>query len=163
MKIKIMSIIAFVLLLSTPIISSTQIHNNSNFEDDNNEPKWGWFGLSVEVKEKYGSDEDPQYRPLSNVTVYFYSFMKKTMPLIYYINFIPTHIKKIIFQILAIKILKTNIHGKTLIGDYGWHPLLLVYVEKDGYNVVNDLFQYEYPEDPPSTLYFLMDENLIKN
>ena len=112
MKIKTISIIVFVLLLSPPIISSIQIQNNSNFEDDNNKTNWGWFGLSVEVKEKYGSDENPQYRPLSNVTIYFWSFLKRIVPIIYYIESIPIHIKKTIFQILAIKILKTN---------YVWH------------------------------------------
>jgi hypothetical protein len=84
--------------------------------------------------------------------------LKRIIPIIYYIESIPIHIKKTLFQIIAIKILETNIHGKTLIGDYGWHPHLLVFVEKEGYHVINDLFQYEYPDDPPSTLYFVMEE-----
>ena len=71
--------------------------------------------------------------------------MKRVITLIYYIKSIPINIKKTIFQILAIKIVETNNHGKTLIGDYGWDPLLLTYVEKEGYHVINDLFQYEYP------------------
>jgi hypothetical protein len=53
MKTKIICIPIIVLFLSTPIISSSQIQNFSNFRDDDYEPKWGWFGLSVEVKEKY--------------------------------------------------------------------------------------------------------------
>ncbi len=159
--IEIISISILLLLLSSTVVSSFAIQTSSIIENNQKEqePLWGATYLDVNVKEEYGDPEDPQYRNLPNVTVYFWQYFKLVIPWIYYSKLISPVTKENIFFITAIKRDKTNEYGNTGIGGYSWTPLLLVHVEKEGYEVLEGHpFKFGTPIccDPCPCLKFVM-------
>ena len=127
-------------------------------EINEQEPLWGVAYLDVRVKEEYGNPENPQYRYLPNVTVYFWQYFKIAIPFVYRSNLISPIVKKSIFIITAIEISKTYTNGCTSIGGHSWTPLLLVYVEKEGYHTISSPFRTGRPlcNYPYPTVNFIM-------
>lgn len=156
------------LLLSSSVVSSVSIQTSSVIENNQKEqePLWGATWLDVNVKEEYGDPEDPQYRNLPNVTVYFWQFFRLIIPWIYYCKLISPIAKENIFSITAIEKEKTNKYGNTGVGDYSWTPLLLVLVEKEGYEVLDGRpFKSDRPLccDPYPCLKFVMIKSENQN
>ena len=158
---EIICISILLILLSSTVVSSITIQTSSIIENNKKEqePLWGATYLDVNVNEEYGDPEDPQYRNLPNVTVYFWQYFKLAIPCIYYSKLISPVTKKNMFFITAIKRSKTNEYGNTFIGGQSWTPLLLIYVEKDGYVVLEEHpFKFGRPQclNTPPCLKFVM-------
>ena len=165
---KIVCISLLLLLLSVNVVSSISIQTSSIIENNKKEqePLWGATWLDVNVKEEYGDPENPQYRNLPNVTVYFWQFFKLVIPWIYHSKLIPPITKQIIYLITAIEKDKTNEYGNTGAGGYSWTPLLLIYVEKEGYEVLGGHpFKFGTPLccDPYPSLKFVMKKTEKQN
>jgi len=134
------------LLLSIPPASAFSTHDVSSTRtefENVSEPVYGGGGVHVWINEIYGSPDDPQYRPFSNVTVkiwhtwffkgnWFISLIRKC---IIGSTFFPDHLESFI--------LNTTIDGTKLTNEEGYCKtymqgicvLWLFYPIKEGYHV----------------------------
>ena len=137
--------------MSSFSIQTSSVIENNKIEQ---EPLWGSTHLFVVVKEEYGDPEDPQYRNMSSATVYFWQYFKLIIPFVYYSKLLSPNDKQNIFSKTAIAITTTNENGVTGVHGQCWHPLLLIYVEKEGYKIIdNNPFKLGSPNDPSCSPY----------